>query len=70
MKVETSFKPTDKQLFDEENKDFKYTQLILQAKTLQKAVKNIEKHYQHLLQKNQKLDKILKCKDQEIKHLK
>ena len=45
MKVETSFKPTDKQLFDEENKDFKYTQLILQAKTLQKAVKNIEKHY-------------------------
>ena len=70
MKVETSFKPTDKQLFDEENKDFKYTQLILQAKTLQKAVKNIEKHYQHQLHKNQKLDKILKCKDQEIKHLK
>ena len=60
-----TFPLTDKMSLNE-SMDYGQVDLVLQNQNLKKALKQVEKHYEYQLNKNRKMENLLKLKDQEI----
>lgn len=57
---------TDNLAVDEESQEHNHIDLVLQIQNLEKALKQMEKHYEFQLNKNRKNESVLQRKDQEI----
>ena len=61
-----SFPSTEKLPKEEEDEEFNHIDLVLQIQNLEKALKQMEKHYEFQLNKNRKNESMLQRKDQEV----